>query len=176
MKQCQIPGCTYTLYSKGFCKKHYDKNRRHGDPLFEEILRKNRPCSIKGCQKPFFANDLCAMHNRRLQRHGDPLFLNPKCNRDGKHKERRSEYYNEWLKENWPDQKAYRAARKKRVKQATPIWADLEAITEFYKNCPKGYHVDHIIPLFGKIVSGLHIANNLQYLPAKENLKKGNKF
>jgi hypothetical protein len=58
----------------------------------------------------------------------------------------------------------------------TPIWADLKAIVEFYKNCPKGWHVDHVIPLRGKYVSGLHVIKNLQYLPAKENMKKNNRY
>ena len=70
-----------------------------------------------------------------------------------------------------------RAAKRKAAKlNRTPAWADLTAIKEFYSNCPEGYHVDHIIPLQGKNISGLHILENLQYLPAKENQKKGNKF
>ena len=58
----------------------------------------------------------------------------------------------------------------------TPIWEDLKVIRKFYNDCPKGYHVDHIIPLKGKYVSGLHTITNLQYLPAIVNLLKSNKF
>lgn len=62
------------------------------------------------------------------------------------------------------------------IKNRTPIWADLDKIREFYNKCPEGYHVDHIIPLRGEIVSGLHVVENLQYLFAKDNLSKGNKW
>ena len=58
--------------------------------------------------------------------------------------------------------------------RATPKWSDLKAIKEFYDNCPEGYHVDHIIPLRGKYVCGLHILNNLQYLKAENNIQKSN--
>jgi len=65
-------------------------------------------------------------------------------------------------------------ARKLRI----PSWHAQEKtkIAEFYDNCPEGYHVDHIIPLQGANVSGLHTLNNLQYLPAKDNVLKGNSF
>jgi len=60
--------------------------------------------------------------------------------------------------------------------RAIPKWCNLEKIKEIYKNCPKGYHVDHIVPLNNPIVCGFHVENNLQYLTAKQNLKKGNKL
>jgi hypothetical protein len=37
------------------------------------------------------------------------------------------------------------------------------------------WHVDHIIPLRGKLVSGLHVWNNFQVIPKETNLQKGNK-
>jgi hypothetical protein len=58
----------------------------------------------------------------------------------------------------------------------TPSYANLSAIRLFYKNCPLGYVVDHVIPLQGKLVSGFHIETNLQYLTNSENCSKGNKF
>jgi hypothetical protein len=33
MKNCSISGCNNEYYAKGFCEKHYDKNRKYGDPL-----------------------------------------------------------------------------------------------------------------------------------------------
>ena len=58
----------------------------------------------------------------------------------------------------------------------TPPWANIEKIKEIYINCPDGYEVDHVIPLQGRLVSGLHVETNLQYLTQFENRSKGNRF
>ena len=67
-------------------------------------------------------------------------------------------------------------ARNALKRGATPGWADQKAIKDFYDACPDGYEVDHIIPLRGVNVCGLHMLENLQYLPAKDNLAKSNKI
>lgn len=38
------------------------------------------------------------------------------------------------------------------------------------------HEVDHIIPLRGRLVSGLHVHENLRIIPRTENRKKGNRF
>ncbi len=174
---CTIQGCVSKLYATGLCRHHFNKRHYWGDPEHVRApLKKTEPCRIEGCDKLKFANDLCPKHNRRLQRHGDPLFENPKCRRDGGYKTRHRQYLKGWKRANRKTVNAYIAARKKRCRTATPPWADIAEIQRLYAACPAGHHVDHIVPLNGENVSGLHVSWNLQYLPAAENLKKSNKF
>lgn len=62
------------------------------------------------------------------------------------------------------------------LKQATPSWANIPAMNEFYANCPEGYEVDHWAPLQSDKVCGLHTLENLQYLTIADNRAKYNKF
>ncbi len=82
----------------------------------------------------------------------------------------------QWSKANIEKVYAKNAKHRAAKMQRIPIWADLNIIKDIYKNCPEGMHVDHIIPLQGDTVSGLHVETNLQYLSAKENLSKGNRL
>ena len=73
-------------------------------------------------------------------------------------------------------QRYYQAGIRSLKLTRTPTWSNPLKIKEIYDNCPEGYHVDHIVPLQGTLVCGLHVENNLQYLLAEDNLRKQNKF
>lgn len=71
----------------------------------------------------------------------------------------------------------YKLAKYRAIqKQAMPIWIDTVELKAVYKYCPKGLEVDHIIPLQGNEVSGLHVPWNLQYLSREQNAYKSNSF
>ena len=81
---------------------------------------------------------------------------------------------------------AISAARRARKRKATPSWltqTDKQQIEQIYQTAAYltsltgiQFHVDHIIPLRGKYVSGLHIPSNLQILPFYDNLTKSNNY
>lgn len=83
--------------------------------------------------------------------------------------------YRDYQVENSNLFRSYTAERRALVLQRSMAWGQ-EGIKEFYINCPKGYHVDHIIPLKGKNICGLHVYSNLQYLTEKDNQKKKNSY
>jgi len=71
--------------------------------------------------------------------------------------------------------------RKLIVKNQTPAWADKEAIRQIYEAAQTwsmkfgvDYHVDHIIPLRGTDICGLHVEGNLQLLEGRLNISKSN--
>jgi hypothetical protein len=90
----------------------------------------------------------------------------------------------QWKKDNYGYVCHINRIREVNKKQRMPAWSDPEAIRKIYEDCaalnekhgPRSYHVDHIVPLQGKTVSGLHVENNLQILKAVDNLKKSNKY
>jgi len=96
------------------------------------------------------------------------------------------EYKKEYAKDNPDKRNALQAKRRSKKLQATPPWLTkehLSAIRDFYiesKTLEKAtgikHHVDHIVPLQGENVCGLHVPWNLQVLSASENLAKKNHY
>jgi hypothetical protein len=99
-----------------------------------------------------------------------------KLDYDRKNKKKQYAYRSEYIKKNPGFNRAAAARHRATVRQRTVAWADHNAIKEFYKKCPEGMVVDHIVPLRGENVCGLHVLENLQYLTFEENCRKSNKF
>lgn len=67
--------------------------------------------------------------------------------------------------------------RYRRKLQAKPSWVDPQELHDIYVEARHmQMHVDHIVPLKGKAVSGLHVPWNLQLLPPTENHVKSNRY
>ena len=91
-----------------------------------------------------------------------------------------------WLEENKAAKNASNKKRKAAKKYRTPSWltdVDFERMENEYKLAAlltkltgQKWEVDHIVPLQGQFVSGLHVPSNLRAIPAFDNRSKHNSF
>ena len=185
MKTCTINTCSEKHVAKGYCRLHYERFN-YGTPLNQPVRQRkiappNGLCTLDDCTKKHKAHGLCNMHYGIALENGSIGDL-PPCQMIGCDKRANTFCRNHrsltFLKENPSVAAAKRAKRRAQQLKATPKWLTpehWEQINKMYSERPEGYHVDHIIPLLGKNVRGLHVPWNLQYLPAEDNLRKTNR-
>jgi hypothetical protein len=121
-----------------------------------------------GKPKPTFTCQICGTEKEKSY-HSKNLYCSHKCAQTGSrvvkdeayHKHKRAIANEAW-------QRYYAKQRAQ-----TPLDADLKLIQLIYEQCPKGYEVDHIVPISK---GGLHHQDNLQYLPWITNRRKSNKL
>lgn len=92
----------------------------------------------------------------------------------------------DWRKSNLDKRAASEANRRSNKMNRTPSWlsatekAKIRSIYKMSRSLSKKtgveHHVDHIVPLQGELVSGLHVPWNLRVITATDNLSKGNRF
>jgi hypothetical protein len=98
-------------------------------------------------------------------------------------KKKAAERARKWTQENREKVNARNSRHRAARLNATPAWANASEIVDLYEAAHafrlytgQEYHVDHIVPLQGKTVCGLHVPANLQVLLATENASKKNRY
>lgn len=150
-----------------FCKKLQD--RRYYNENKEKVLESAKNYRTKNPEKVAQAKVNCYL----------------------KDKEKYKKMKNAWRKANpektYEYQKVYKSANRGKANawlseyralkiQATPKWFDKEKVMLVYKKAKEwGFDVDHIVPLKGETVCGLHCWSNLQLLDPLLNSEKGNR-
>jgi hypothetical protein len=137
------------------CMKKTQRQWRQEKPEYMEQYRQNNKDAIKKSTKQYYQKNI----------------------------EKYRKYSQQYCKEN-PDKVNAKASKRRATKlQRTPLWGDINRIKGFYKLakimsdlCKEPYHVDHIVPMQGKIVCGLHVPENMQVLPASLNISKNNQW
>jgi len=169
--------------TKKLGKKHYQKNRAVILERARKYYQENRDAALERARKYHQKNqNKCLEKSKKYyQENRDVLKKYYQENRD-----RYLEYKKAWRKANPELVNANQASRRARMKKAQPPWLTEEHINQIkaeYKNSKRmknltgiQHHVDHIVPLAGKNVCGLHVPWNLQVIPAKHNLEKRNHF
>jgi len=148
--------------------KDIEKQREASRKYYAENKQKKR----KACRKYYAENKQKIREASRKWR--------------AENKEKMYEAQRQWSKANPSKINEYSANRRATRLNATPAWltdkqqAEMAAIykeaTAMEKQTGILHHVDHIVPLKGKNVSGLHVPWNLQILTATENISKGNRL
>lgn len=152
-----------------------------------KIARDTRATERAAYQAQYYIDNKAALIESQKQRDAnrtEEISLNKKAHYI-KHKVKLALYKKEYRKLNPGKINAKVAQRKAAKLQQTPKWltkTQLNEIEAFYILAKELQwlseellHVDHIVPLQGKNVSGLHVPWNLQILPASLNISKGNR-
>lgn len=164
----------------------------------KEYYAKNKE-KVKECQKRYRAKNIekvKALDKKRYEKNKEKIKEQTIKNKDRRakvyrawreaNKEKRQEYQKEWHKNN-PDKARHYANMRHAVRmQRTPCWLteyDRALIQRKYtlasrktESTGERWVVDHILPLQGKLVSGLHVPANLRVVKEITNLRKHNKY
>jgi len=164
------------------CRRIQEKQRYHADPeRTQKIVQqkyKNNADTLKAKRRVAYASNPEPEKVKAKIRSAEWRKQNPKHAGVIKAKKK-------WKLNNPGKVRADTAKRRSEKLQRTPQWLDKtqHAEIEFtYEYCSAlrsiglNYHVDHIVPLQGKIVSGMHVPWNLQVIPADENIRKANRL
>lgn len=81
-RTCTVEDCDGPSYCRQMCPAHYQRWRKHGDPLrggdvIRKVSKRNDVCAVSDCDRNVESMRYCMTHYHRWKRHGDPLHLPP---------------------------------------------------------------------------------------------------
>lgn len=163
------------------CRKGYYKNSTKFKDNIVEYQNKNKE-KIKSYRDVYTKTEKCKDSNKKSQNTERYRELKRQYHKTDKYKEIKKQYRNN----NKGTINHHTAKRRAAILKATPPWLTVEhweEIKELYQIAKDlqwlsedELEVDHIIPLQGKNICGLHVPWNLQVIPRKANQRKGNKL
>ena len=144
------------------------------------------PCRNGHIEPRFTGSGVCMACAREKSQKWTALnrnkYLERKTIANDKRADKNRQYAAEWRRKHPSRKNAIESVRRATCRQQTPSWADQDQIVMWYEVAnvlSRGgvkFHVDHVLPLRGKNVCGLHLQDNMQVLPWHSNLKKGNRL
>jgi len=163
---CEVKSCDRPKFQKGYCCSHYMRWWRHGDPLAGNASKK-------------YSMNQRAEYRRQHYLKNKQTYLDRAKKQP---KSKTNEYKKNWKKKNPAKVVHHGRLRKRRLQKATPKWlskSHWKKMHGFYTEAQRltietgiEHHVDHIVPLSGKKVRGLHVPWNLRVLTAKANMRR----
>lgn len=152
-----------------------------------------KPCKHNHVEKRYTRDGSCFIcreqHNksqvmRAHQRKKYKENIEKEQERSRQYRKNNPKYSIKYKEKNRDKVNANHAKRKAAKLQRTPAWADQQKIryhyslAKYFEFITLGikYHVDHIVPLQGENVCGLHVPENLQVLRFDQNCSKNNKW
>jgi hypothetical protein len=168
-------------------KQWVEKNKARKDAVDAAYRQENREALRAKKKARYDADDQYREHVKAKAREwarANPERCAERVKEWGKaHPERIAEHNRKWAKNNPGLCNFWSAQFRPSVRRATPSWADPARILEFYELAAKmtemtgvPHEVDHVFPLGGDLVSGLHVHENLQILTQFKNRSKRNRM
>ena len=187
-------GCISCLKEKNKSPEYkaWRESQKDSFREYSEVYRRENKESLKVSRKERYENNKDKVKHERSAYYSRNKHAIRERRRDysAKYRQKNREGLREkgkaWARANPAIVNSYSLARIARKLSATPSWlteADLLNIKAVHKMAARleqclgiKHHVDHIVPLKGKNVCGLHVPWNLRAIPAKLNILKGNKL